>query len=54
MAKLGNHSMRNLSSAGWQSAKFTGRTAGKGAVGLVRWAATDHLGMGDACWRDEI
>ncbi len=25
MAKLGNRAMRNLSSAGWQAAKFTGR-----------------------------
>ncbi len=29
MAKLGNRAMRNLSSAGWQSAKFTVGTADK-------------------------
>ncbi len=34
MAKLGNRSMRNLSSAGWQSAKFTVGSAEKSAVGI--------------------
>ncbi len=46
MAKLGNRSMRNLSSAGWQAAKFTGRAADKAAVGLFKWAVTDHMGFG--------
>ncbi len=41
MAKLGNRSMRNLSSAG----KFTVGTADKAAVGLFKWAVTDHMGI---------
>lgn len=55
----GNHTnsqgMRNLRSAGWQAAKFTGKTADKAtgaaekaAVGLFRWVTTDHSGMGKA------
>ncbi len=51
MAKLGKRAMRNLSSAGWQSAKFTVGTADKAAIGLVRWAATDHMGFGKALSR---
>ncbi len=38
MAKLGNRSMRNLSSAGMSSAKFTVGTADKSAVGLFKCA----------------
>ena len=34
--------MRNLRSAGWQAAKFTGRNADKAASGLFRWMVTDH------------
>lgn len=40
--------MRNLQSAGWTAAKFTGRTTGKTAVGLFNWATTDHYGTGNA------
>lgn len=29
----------------WQAAKFTGRTTEKAAVGLARWATTDHTGI---------
>ncbi len=46
MAKLGNRSMRNLSSAGMSAARFTVGAADKGAVGLVHWAATDHMEFG--------
>ncbi len=48
MAKLGNRSMRNLSSAGMSAARFTVGAADKGAVGLVHWAATDHMEFGKA------
>jgi hypothetical protein len=48
MAKLGNRAIRNLQSAGNSAAKFTGSTTGKAAVGLFRWATTDHSGMGRA------
>ncbi len=44
MAKLGNRSMRNLSSAGM----FTVGSSGKSTVGLFKWSVTDHMGMGDA------
>jgi len=40
--------MRNLRSAGWTAAKFTGRTTEKAAVGLFRWATTDHYGTREA------
>ena len=40
--------VRNLQSAGWATAKFTGRATEKAAVGLARWATTDHSGMGKA------
>lgn len=46
--KRSNQGMRNLRSAGWDAAKFTGRTTEKAAVGLARWATTDHSGMGKA------
>lgn len=53
--KRSGQGMRNLRSAGWQAAKFTGRTADKAAgaaekaaVGLFRWATTDHYGMSRA------
>ncbi len=39
--------IRNLKSAGNSAVKFTGRAASKTAVGLFKYAATDHLGMGD-------
>ncbi len=39
--------IRNLKSSGNSVAKFTGRAAGKTAVGLFKYAATDHLGLGD-------
>lgn len=38
--------LRNLQSAGRTAAKLTGRTSGKAAVGLSRWATTDHTGIG--------
>ncbi len=37
--------IRNLKSAGNSAAKFTGNAASKTAVGLFKWAATDHLDM---------
>ncbi len=37
MAKLGKRAMRNLSSAGMSSAKFTGRTADKAAKVRRPW-----------------
>jgi hypothetical protein len=40
-----NHAMRNLRSAGSDAARFTAKTTGKAAVGLFRWASTDHSGM---------
>jgi len=43
-----NQGMRNLQSAGKQAAKFTGGVTEKAAVGLFRWATTDHNGMGRA------
>ncbi len=38
--------IRNLKSSGSSAVKFTGNAASKAAVGLFKWAATDHLGMG--------
>lgn len=46
--KRNQRAMRNLQSAGWQAAKFTGRTADKAAGGLFRWVITDHTGMSKA------
>ncbi len=40
--------IRNLKSAGSSAAKFTGRAVSKTAVGLFKYAATDHLGTGDS------
>jgi hypothetical protein len=40
--------MRNLKSAAWTAAKFSGHAAGLGAAGLIRWASTDHTGFGKA------
>jgi hypothetical protein len=40
--------MQNLRSAGWTTAKFAGRATEKTAVGLFRWATTDHTGMSRA------
>ena len=40
--------MRNLRSAGWTAARFAGRTTEKAAVGLFRWASTDHSGLSRA------
>lgn len=48
MAKLNQKVTRNLSSAGMSVAKFTGRTTEKAVVGLFRWMATDHSGVGKA------
>ena len=31
---------------GWKAVKFTARQAEKAAVGIARWATTDHTGMG--------
>ncbi len=36
MAKLGNHAMRNLSSAGMSAANFTRNAASKAAVGVFK------------------
>ncbi len=43
MAKRSKRAMRNLSSAGMSSAKFTGRTAGKAAVGVFRRFTKGHV-----------
>ncbi len=54
MSKLGKRSMRNLSSAGWQSAKFTVGTADKAAGGIHRLDYTgrfheaESAGVGDS------
>ena len=48
MTRRSNSAARNLRTAGKDAAKFAGRTTGKAAVGLTRWAATDHYGMGKA------
>jgi len=48
MSKFRNQAARNLKSAGWSAAKFTGRNADKAAAGLGRWMITDHSGMGKA------
>ncbi len=44
-------SVRNFSSAGNSVAKFTGNAVSKTAVGLFKYAATDHLGMADSLSR---
>jgi len=46
--KRHQRAMRNLRSAGWEAAKFTGDTTSKAIVGLSRWVVTDHTGMGRA------
>lgn len=43
--------IRNLKSAGYSAARFTGRTTGKAAAGLFRCATTDYSGMGGAISR---
>lgn len=48
MAKRSSRAMRNLQSAGWSAARSVGRTTEKAAVGLFRWASTDHSGLGQA------
>ena len=48
MARRSNHAIRNLQSAGWTAAKFTGRTTEKASVNLFRWATTDHYGTAKA------
>ncbi len=40
--------IRNFSSAGNSVVKFTGRAVSKTAVGLFKWATTDHTGLGEA------
>lgn len=44
--KRSSQGMRNLRSAGWDAAKFTGRTTEKAVVSLFRWASTDHINKG--------
>ena len=51
MARRSSNGIRNLKSAGSSVAKFTGRTTEKAAVGLFKWATTDHSGMNDALGR---
>lgn len=46
-----SRAMRNIGSNLGSAAKFTGRTTEKAAVGLARWATTDHSGFGDALTR---
>ena len=48
MARRSNRAARNLRAAGGDAAKFAGRATEKAAVGLFRWATTDHYGTGDA------
>ena len=48
MARKQSRAIKNLKSAGWTAAKFTGRATEKSAVGLFRWATTDHTGMSRA------
>jgi len=48
MARPRSQGIRNLQSAAEKTAKFTGSTAEKAAVGLFRWMATDHIGNGQA------
>lgn len=48
MAKRSSRAMRNIRSAGWAAARFAGRTTEKAAVGLFRWASTDHSGLSRA------
>lgn len=43
--------LRNLQSAGRSATKLTGHATSKAATGLVRWASTDHSGMGDSMSR---
>lgn len=43
--------MRRLHTAGYRAAGYTTRASSKAAVGLFRWAATDHTGMGRALER---
>ncbi len=40
-----SNGIRNLKSSGSTAVKFTGRAASKAAVGLFKYAATDHLDM---------
>ncbi len=40
--------IRNLKSAGSSAVRFTGRSAGRAAVGLFKYAATDHLGLAES------
>lgn len=48
MARRSNRAAQNLRTAGGDAAKFAGRATEKAAVGLFRWATTDHYGTGDA------
>jgi hypothetical protein len=45
---MAKRSMRNLQSAGRSALKVSGRTTEKAAVGLARWATTDHAGIGSS------
>lgn len=46
--KRSSRATRNLRSVGWKPVKFTARTADTAALGLFRWATTDHSGMSKA------
>jgi hypothetical protein len=48
MARRSSNGIRNLKSAGNSAAKFTHNVTEKAAVGLFRWATTDHSNMGKA------
>jgi hypothetical protein len=46
MAGRSNQGIKNLQSTGRTAIRVTGRTTDKAAVGLARWATTDHSGIG--------
>jgi hypothetical protein len=45
-AKRSSQGIRNLQSAVRSAVRVTGKATGKAAVGLARWATTDHAGIG--------
>ena len=40
--------MNTLRSSGWKTAHTAGRVTEKAAVGLFRWASTDHTGFSES------
>src|SRR5664279_2932399 len=43
--KTRQQSTNSCRSSGWKLVQATGRTTEKAAVGLARWATTDHTGL---------